>query len=248
MNPETVGDAKKLFLGVKESAKHLRNVKTVLCPPAPFLSELHKIYSGSRLQLGAQNIYFEKKGSFTGEVSGEMVKSVGATYVIIGHSERRFPGEGEGETEKVVNKKILSALQSKLTVILCIGERERDTQGSYLSFLKSELLSALDGVSKTSLKKILITYEPIWAIGKTGDDAMKPSDVHETTLFLRKILAEKYDKKTALSLPFLYGGSVESVNCTKLLREGNINGFLIGHASLIISDFTDILHAANTVS
>ena len=214
MNPETIGDAKKLFLGVKESARALRNVQITLCPPFPFLSELRKLYTGQRIQLGAQNVYFEDKGSFTGEVSGEMIKSVGATHVIIGNSERRFPKSGGGETQEIVNRKVLSALRSKLTVILCIGERDRDIQGDYLAFLESELLSALNGVSKASLMKILITYEPIWAIGKTGSDAMKSSDVHDITFCPRKALAERYVKKTALSLLTLVGGSVELGSCT----------------------------------
>lgn len=242
MNPDTWVAAKELFLGVKKAASRVRKVNTVICPPFVYLSELINSYSGRSISFGVQDVHFEQKGSYTGEVSASQVRSVGATYAIVGHSERR----ALGETNEMINKKVLSALSEKLTVILCIGERDRDRQGEYLAFLRDELLGALEGVSKAALKNILITYEPIWAIGKTSEEAMKPHDVHGTVLFLRKLLAEKYDKKIALELPILYGGSVEPENAGALLEEGDVNGFLIGHSGLSVSDFTAILERADS--
>ncbi len=242
MNPDTIEDAKKLFLSIKGLVSRLKNTNIVIAPPTLFLAELRKLYSGRQLEFGVQNISFEeKKGSFTGETSAKMAKSIGVTYVIIGHSERRLMGE----TNKDINKKITVALLQKLTVVLCIGEKERDSQGGYLSFLEEELRSALSGVSKKSLKHVLIAYEPIWAIGKTDKGAMSPHDVHETSLFLHKILMQMYDRKSAFAVPVLYGGSVEPENNEELLQGGGISGFLIGHASLEVSSFSSILKTSD---
>lgn len=242
MNPSTIGDAKKLFLSVKDVASRLRNVNVVIAPPTPFIGELRHLYTGRQLEFGVQNIYFEARGSYTGETSAEMAKSAGAKYAIIGHSERR----AMGETNEDVNKKIAAALLQDLTIVLCIGEVDRDVHGNYFSFLEEELRSALKGIPRISLKYILIAYEPIWAIGKTGREAMRPHEVHETTLFLRKILAQMYDKKSAFAVPILYGGSVEPENTEDLLRDGGVSGFLVGHASLEASSFLPILKTANT--
>ncbi len=241
MNPDTVADAKELFFDIKSVVGRLKNLNVVIAPPIIFLAELRRLYSGRQLEFGAQNISFEEKGSFTGETSAKMARSIGTTYVIVGHSERRLMGE----TDKDVNKKIVAALLQKFTIVLCIGEKERDSQGSYLSFLEEELRSALTGVSKKSLKHILIAYEPIWAIGKTGKEAMSPRDVHETSLFLHKILMQIYDRKSAFAVPILYGGSVEPENNEELLHGGGISGFLVGHASLETSSFLSILKTSN---
>ena len=240
MKPGTIVKAKRLFLNIKKSAVKLTRAKIVICPPVAFLSDLRSLYGGVKIEFGAQDIHFEEAGSFTGKISAEMVKSVGASYVIIGHSEVR----ALGETNEEVNKKVLIALKEKLKVVLCVGEQERDRQGEYLAFLTQELGEALKGVSQGELKNIIIAYEPIWAIGKTGDSAMKPTDVYETALFLRKIVSLIYDKKSALKITILYGGSVETSNSEKLLEEGGINGFLVGHASLSSVDFEIILRIA----
>jgi triosephosphate isomerase (TIM) len=244
MNPEYLSGAKDIFLGIKKTASTLRNVQTVICPPFVYLSELSKLYKGHRVLLGGQNLYFGERGSHTGEISAPMLKSVGASFVIIGHSERRVLGE-ENST---INKKVISALKTGLSVVLCIGESEHDQNGKYLAFLEEELKSALVDVPKTLLRNLLIAYEPIWAIGRSVEEAMKPEDVYETVLFLRKLLVEQYDKKSAFSIPILYGGSAEAGNTKTLLTEGGVNGLLVGHASLSTSEFSEILKIANTVS
>lgn len=242
MKPGTIGEAKKLFLDVKKLAPRLSNTKLVICPPVAFLSELRKLYAGTKLDFGAQDIHTEPKGSYTGEVSAAMVKSIGAAYTIVGHSEQR----SLGDTNDDVNKKLRVALGEGVRVILCIGERERDNSGGYLSFLSEEVRVAFKDIARKDLRNIILAYEPIWAIGKTGKDAMQPSDVHETVLFLRKVLSELYDKKSALALPVLYGGSVEAENAEALLKEGGVNGFLVGHASLVPTEFGTILATAET--
>ena len=241
MNPKNSADAKKLFTGVKDVAARLQNVKTVICPPYVFLPVLTQLYKGKRITFGAQDVFYEQHGAYTGEVSATQLSSSGAAYVIIGHSERRALGE-DSET---VNHKVRSALAAGLNVILCIGEKNRDAHALYLTFLQEQLGSALVGVTRAQLAQLLIAYEPIWAIGKRAEDAMKPQDMHETVIFIRKVLTKLYDKQRAVSVPVLYGGSVEPQNTSALLARGEISGFLVGHASLVPEEFCDILRTAD---
>jgi len=237
MNPRALAEAKRLFLGVKKAVGELRGAQVIICPPAIFISELRKSYTGKRVLFGAQDVHFEKDGSYTGEVSAPMLKSVGVSHVIIGHSERR----AAGETNSDVQKKVRAALDEKLTVMLCVGERERDHDGEHLHFIKEELTAALRTVAKDELKRLVVVYEPVWAIGKSFEHAMKPHDVHQMSLFVRKVLSEQFDRGAAMKVLVLYGGSVEPENAAPLLEGGDINGFLVGHASLNPTTFRDIL-------
>ena len=241
LNPETLKDAKKLFADIKKTASKTQKVQTVICPPSVYITELNKMYSGHRIEVGAQDVFWENKGSYTGELSPTVLKSVGAKYVIIGHSERRVLGESNAD----VNKKMIAALKAGLNVVLCIGESKRDSQALYLKFLKEEIESALSGVPRNHLKNLIITYEPIWAIGKTEDDAVSPHQMHEMYIFIKKILTEIYTKNIAFSVPIIYGGSAEPDNVEKLLADGEIDGFLVGHASLKAGQFNEILKITN---
>lgn len=245
MNPSNVKDAKQLFVGIKQTASKLSNVQTVIAPPYLYLAELSKLYKGHRISLGGQDMFWEKKGSFTGEISGAMLKDLGATYVIVGHSERRALGESDDD----INKKVLAAIQADLTTVLCIGESDRDHKGgTHLTFITNQLESALKGVSKNKLSKIVIAYEPIWAIGKSEEDAMKGDELHETVLFIRKIVAGLFGKSAALKIPVLYGGSAEEGNTKVLLTEGMVDGLLVGHASLSVREFSEMLRIAQNVA
>jgi triosephosphate isomerase len=144
-----------------------------------------------------------------------------------------------------VNQKIKTALKQKFKVILCIGERDRDKHGHYLQFITDQLKESLDKVSSKEMQSILIAYEPVWAIGKTGDDAITPEKLHETILFIRKVLVGIYNKRLAMDATVIYGGSVEPMNAEELLVSGHAEGFLVGHASLNASTFNDILTTAN---
>lgn len=241
MNPTTLVEAEKLFDGVKKKASRLSNVQTVLCPPFVYLTELFVTYSGNKIKFGAQDVFWEEKGARTGEISPLMLKSIGVEYSIIGHSERRELGEDND----MVHKKVLAALKAGLYVVLCVGEKERDDNALYLSFLKEELQSALIGVSKNQLNNIIIAYEPIWAIGKGAKAAMQPSDIHEMSLFIKKILVEKYGKSLGLKVPILYGGSVVPTNVETMFSRGAVNGFLVGGASLDVDSFDFILKHVN---
>jgi triosephosphate isomerase len=152
-----------------------------------------------------------------------------------------------GDTNDEVAKKLRLVFDAGLSAILCIGERERDHSGKYLAFIEEEIKSALSGIDLKTLGRLTIAYEPIFAIGKSADAALKPHDIHEMTLFIRRILSEKYDRDSAFRIPILYGGSVEVANAEGILRDGEVQGFLIGHASLDPAAFKEILSIAESV-
>ena len=243
MNPQTFAEAKKLFLSIKKKAVTLRNVETVIATPFIFLSPLSKLYSGHRIAFSGQDVFWEKKGSFTGEISTSQLKDSGANYVIVGHSERR----ALGEVNDMVHRKVKAVLKEGLTAIVCIGESEHDSHGVYLKFLREQLSSALVKVKADNLKHIIIAYEPLWAIGKTDDEAITPQMLHETVLFIRRVLIEMYNKKVAFNTRIIYGGSVEQGNAHALLVQGKAQGFLVGHAALKAPEFNHILDIANRV-
>ena len=239
MNPGTLSEAKDIVAKVKRGTKAFLKTKVVLCPPSLYLSEIQKTLGETRLAVGVQNVFTEEGGSFTGEVSAKQSASCGATYAIIGHSERRKMGE----TDAVVTKKALLAIRNGLTAILCVGETERDVQGKYLAFLKEQITQSLATLSAGELKKLVIAYEPVWAIGAGA--AMSAGQVHETGIYVRKVLSDLYDPVAASKVPVLYGGSVNAENCEAILKEGEVDGLLIGRQSLAPEDFIAIAKIAN---
>jgi triosephosphate isomerase (TIM) len=241
MSPETLGDAKKVFNGARISAKGLKNTDVVICPPFPFLQPLSKLNYPKNMFLGSQNIFSETKGAFTGEVSVEMIKDLGAKFVITGHSERR----AMGESNEIVRKKMQIAFDADLTPILCIGEKDRNHEGTHLEFIRNQIKECLTGLSKKNLIGIIIAYEPIWAIGRSYKEAMSPTDIHETVLFIKKIIGEFFGRDIAAGCKILYGGSVEAENANAIVEYGNADGFLVGHASLNPLQFSSILKAVD---
>ena len=241
MNPLSLTEAKRIFADTKKTANTLRNVQSVVCPPFIYLNELKNLVSGHRCAIGAQDVFFERNGAYTGEISGAMLAKAGVKYVIVGHSERR----AQGETDEVVNKKTLAALKEGLHVVLCVGERERDEHARYFDFIRGELEGALKGVPKKMAEKLIIAYEPLWAIGREAKSADTPKGTFETTLFIRKILADMYDKKMAMGMPVLYGGSVNKKNANEFLAHGGVQGLLVGRASLVGAHFAEILREAD---
>ena len=243
MNPATLGGAQKLFLGIRDGIGRRRHdVDIVVAPPFPFISEMERITPSRRIELCAQDGSFEVGGAHTGEVSMTMLKSVGVTAVIVGHSERR----ASGETDEIVYKDVMAALKHSLTVILCVGEKKRDSHGDYLTFVETQLRTALKDVPKTKLKYMVIAYEPVWAIG-TGKTAT-PEDAREMRIFIMKILSDLYDRKAAEQMRILYGGSVKPENAEDLLEVGEADGFLIGGASLKAKSFVSIINTAHDVA
>lgn len=209
----------------------------IICPPFTSLSEAGSLIKNTKVKLGAQNMYFEDKGAFTGEISAAMLKSVGCEYVILGHSERRTIF---GEPDSTVNKKIKKALSSGLKPIFCIGESlsERES-GVTKEIIKRQVTEGLQQVSKGEMEKIIIAYEPIWAIG-TGVNAT-PEQAQEVHVFVRELISEIFGSDTAENLVIQYGGSVKPENAGELLSQNDIDGALVGGACLDADSFISII-------
>jgi triosephosphate isomerase len=235
MNPKSLKEAEALFKGIVTASKDIKNVDIVVCPPYPFLSTAKK-FINKKIKLGAQDTSSIIEGSYTSQVSASMLSSVGCTYVIIGHSERRLIGD----TDEIVNKKILQALKSKLIPVVCIGENVRDTHGDYLALVKYQLIDCLKNVSKLQMKNIVIAYEPVWAIGSHATRVATPEEFTEMKIFIRKVLSDIYDSKIAHATLVLYGGSVNSQNAQAFVG-ATADGFLVGRDSLNPKKFGAII-------
>jgi len=236
MEPRTATEARSLFLSIKKQSIRVKKTTIVVCPPTIFLGDIQAAHSGKKISTGSQDVFWEKNGAFTGEISIDQLIDSDVAYVIVGHSERR----ALGDTNEIVVQKLHTVVDAKLTPILCIGEKVRDEDGEYLSFIREQIESALKDVPHNKIKNIIIAYEPIWAIGK-GDSSMGPKEMHETSLYIHKILVSMFDKKIASGVAVLYGGSVERGNAEELIKDGEVSGFLVGHASLHADHFIDIV-------
>ncbi len=229
--------AKALFALSKRLA--LRNKLTiVLAPPAPLLGVL-AIGNASKIAFAAQDVSVTTGGAHTGETIASTFASVGASYAIIGHSERR----ALGDTNHSVSEKLSHALAHGLTPILCVGEQDRDGEGRYLNTLRIELASVFSGLSLKERKSVIVAYEPLWAINKTSAAAIDVRDLSETVAYIRKVLSEFLPGKSAQDLPILYGGSVEPANIRGLAGGSGVDGFLVGHASVDPETFTALVVA-----
>ena len=212
--------------------------EVILCVPYTDLFYALLNVQGTNIKIGAQNMHWEENGAYTGEVSGKMLKSIGVEYVIIGHSERR---QYFSETDETVNKKIKSALTNGLKPIVCVGETlEQREQGITKNIITNQVEKALEEISAESLKNIIIAYEPIWAIG-TGKTATK-EDANETIRQIREKIAEKYGQNVADGVIIQYGGSVKSSNAKELFEMSDIDGGLVGGASLKPDEFSKIVN------
>lgn len=239
MNPATITLAKKLFAEIKTGLGRKRlAVDVAVAPPFPYLSDINKMSAG-KYALAAQDVFFAESGAHTGEVSLSMLKSVGVSAVIVGHSERRAQGESDHE----LYQDLLAVFKSKVTAVVCVGESTRDANGNFFSVVEAQLRSALRAVPKTKLNQLVIAYEPVWAIG-TGKHATA-EDVLEMKLFIQKILTDHVGRTRAARVRIVYGGSVKPKNAEVLLTEGGVDGFLIGGASLKAKDFVSVIKTAH---
>jgi triosephosphate isomerase len=218
----------------------LAQVDLAVCPPFVYLADVGAALAGSRIALGAQDMFYEDNGAFTGEVSGEMLKDVGCRTVILGHSERRHV---IGETDETINRKVVKALGDGLEVIFCVGELLEERQSGRTSDVVSRQVKiGLEGVSREHLRAVTIAYEPVWAIG-TGVNAT-PAQAQEVHAMIRELLARAYDAAVAEATRIQYGGSVKPSNAAELLNQADVDGALVGGASLKAADFTAIVQAA----
>jgi triosephosphate isomerase len=229
-----------LARGLRRKTRQFAGTTVVVCPAFPLLPPVGKALKGSALHLGAQALSPFGDEQHTGEVSAAMLKHAGADFCIVGHSERR----AMGERDDVIRVELHRAQSEGLMPILCVGEKERDSAGSHFSTITAQLAAALGERSqKNSIKRLVVAYEPVWAIGKSAGDAMKPAELQEMVIFIRKTLADVLGRAVALRTAILYGGSVEEENADLLLAEGGVAGFLVGHASADLSTFLPLLKA-----
>lgn len=238
MNPQTFADAKRLFDATKKVAAKNSNVEVVVVPPVIFLRELAHNYRGTRVEFGIQNISTYPDGSHTGEISATQARDTRATYVIIGHAERR----AQGETDADVHAKVVESLNNKLDPIIAVGESTRDAQGEYIHVVRQQITTALHDVPASRFKNITIAYEPIWAIG--SDTAPNGNEVHQMMLLVRKTLADAYGEKVMRAVRVVYGGAVNESNATEILSVPDLSGVLIGRAGLDPAKLEVILQAA----
>ncbi len=237
MNPVDFAEAGNLIKEIKNGIKKSENVKVVICPPAVYLS---KIKPNAKFELGIQNIFWENRGAYTGEISTKMAKNLGVSYAIIGHSERR---RYLGETDEMINLKIKSAMGNSLNPVLCIGETlEEKKQDKTSEVIAMQLEKALNNISNFQfpISNLQIAYEPIWAIG-TGITPT-PDEIMSAALLIRKIIAKLYDRETAEKISVLYGGSADSQNAYDFVRKANTDGLLIGGMSLNAGEFARIVN------
>jgi triosephosphate isomerase len=226
-----------LVLKLRDLVKGHTLVDCVIAPPFTAIHHLSHLLADSHIDLSAQDIFWEKGGAYTGEISGEMLVSVGCKYVIIGHSERR---QFFGETDEAVNKKVMAALRHGLKPIVCVGESLEDRENNRaLTKVRSQVTKALSGLTGSAMRDITVAYEPIWAIG-TGRTA-SPQQAEEVHNSIRELLYELFDIETVKEGRIIYGGSVKADNIDELMAQPNIDGALVGGASLKAEEFARII-------
>jgi triosephosphate isomerase len=235
----TTASARALAEGVVKGLGDEKRVQVAVCPPFPYLSLVAEVVRGSTVALGAQNCFHEKEGAFTGEVSPVMLADVGCKYVILGHSERRHK---LGESNDFVNRKVHAAFTAGLHVILCLGETLDERQTNRTDFiLEQQLAGSLAAVDAASLSRLVLAYEPVWAIG-TGHNAT-PEQAQAAHALIRKWVAGHFGAPAAASLVIQYGGSMNPTNAASLLHQPDVDGGLIGGASLKADQFLTIVRA-----
>jgi triosephosphate isomerase len=234
---KTLTEAKSFAEEVKSLVPAPDQVESVICAPALFLQSLVETVKGSNVKIGAQNMHFEESGAFTGEISPKALSDIGVQYVIIGHSERR---EMFNETDESVNKKALAAFNYNLTPIVCCGETlEQRENGETMSLIGSQIKKALAGLTDEQVKQTVIAYEPIWAIG-TGKSSTA-EDANEVCAHIRQVIAQQFSQEVADAVRIQYGGSVKPGNIKEYMAQPDIDGALVGGASLEAQSFLQLL-------
>lgn len=240
---KTNDDAIEFAVNFKILVKRISLVDMLICPPFTAIRDLSQIFDNTNIRVGAQNMHYENEGALTGEISASMLRNAGAGYVILGHSERRKLFK---EDNKTISRKVRKALKSNLIPILCIGETlSQRNKNQARTVLKKQLAECLEHVSNKQAKNIIIAYEPIWAIG-TGKNAT-PQQAEATHKFIRTEISRLFSKQAAATVRILYGGSANPVNSFDLLKKPNIDGLLVGGASLVPGELALIVQAASSL-
>lgn len=236
---KVLNEVEQFVQAAKNEVPGEEQVESVVCAPFPFLHSLIKETEGTPLKVGAQNMHFEESGAFTGEVSPVMLKDLGVSYVVLGHSERR---EIFGETDEDVNKKVHAAFKHDLTPIVCVGETlEQRENNETMNHVEAQVKKALEGLSDEEVQQVIIAYEPIWAIG-TGKTS-SAEDANEVCSHIRNVVKEFSSETAAEAVRIQYGGSVKPANVDELLGQSDIDGALVGGASLEADSFLKLVEA-----
>ncbi|MFX1394765.1 MAG: triose-phosphate isomerase [Promethearchaeota archaeon] len=240
MNRGSPAEAREMLEKLKPLVKNIDKVDIVVCAPFTALTSIFDMIKETNIKMGAQNMFFEDKGAYTGEISPIFLKAIGCEYVILGHSERRNIFK---ESDDLINKKLKKALNMDLNPIVCIGEQlEEREAGKTREIIQNQLNETFRDLTKDEIIKTVIAYEPIWAIG-TGKTAT-PDQAEDIHVFIRELLGQKYDKGTADLIRIQYGGSIKPENAEDLFKQENIDGGLVGGASLQANSLYDIIKAA----
>jgi triosephosphate isomerase len=233
--PNSLPEAQTLMRDLSRQKLLYKKVSLYIAPPLTYLDLIGR--SGKSFsQLAAQDLSNLEKGTQTGTVTPEILKSFGVRLAILGHSERRALGESSVD----VSQKIKTALKVGITPLVCVGEISRDSEGEHFEFLRDELKTTLATLNKKEVNKIMLAYEPVWAIGKSAKEAIDPLELSQTIIFIRKVLSDLFGREAAESIPLLYGGSVEARNAKALMKDSGLRGFLVGHESLKAAHFKEI--------
>lgn len=241
-NPATLQEARQIFNSIKRGIKKIKRVEVVICPPFVYLPNL--LGSSATFGPGGQNCFWEEEGAFTGEISPAQLSDLNCQYVILGHSERR---RYFGETDEIINRKIKKSLEFKLNPIFCIGEGlESRKEGQTIKVLEAQTKGGLKKITRKEMKKIVIAYEPIWAIG--SGRACPIDEAQSMGLLIRKIVAQLYGRTISKNLRVLYGGSVNSQNAPDYIREARLDGLLVGGASLKPEEFVRIIKGVSKIN
>ena len=237
---KTAAEALALVKALQQEVAHVTNVEIVVCPPFTALYAVSTILQNTNVKLGAQNVHWEKEGAFTGEIAAPMLKELAVSYAVVGHSERR---QYFGETNEGVNKRAKAALAHGIRPIVCVGETLAQREaGQTESVVRDHVTGGLAGFTKDAMLETVIAYEPVWAIG-TGKTAT-PAQAQEVHAFIRELIAAMFDSQVAAKVRLQYGGSVKAANAKELLGQPDIDGALVGGASLDARGFAEIVKAA----
>jgi triosephosphate isomerase (TIM) len=235
-HPQSLEEAKELLKKLGRKGGEYKKLTTFIASPYTYFESVANVASRF-FHLASQDMPLVQKTA-TGEVSSEILKNFGVKLAVIGHSERR----AMGETSEGVSKKVKLALRLGIIPLVCIGETDHDSAGEHLEFIRKQIRESLSSVTRKDINKIIIAYEPVWAIGKKAKDAMQAGDLSQMVIFIRKVLSDMFGRDSAMKTKIIYGGSVESGNAEMLMKTG-VNGFLIGHASLKADEFLSIARA-----
>lgn len=233
-SPPSLPEARALLKNLSKKKALFTQTRLFIAPPLPYL----ELVAESFAKPAVQDLSLETKNPQTGAVSIEILKSFGVKLAILGHSERRALEESSAE----VSEKVRIALRSGITPLVCVGEEARDKDGEHFVLLREQMKTSLAGVTKAEAERVVVAYEPVWAIGRNAKDAIEPAELAQTVLFIKKVFSDLFGRKAAEKLSILYGGSVEPRNARALLESG-VGGFLVGHASLNVKSFQGIVES-----